>query len=194
MPQPEGRWPAEPAVTWLPEPDRRLRADPDVAQTAGPSAPQCTDTPPDAVWLTAESLGNADPVLAAHPTLPALFIFDAPLLQQLRLSAKRLVFITEYLAELAETRQVEVHLGMALRVLEGRRPHHFVQRMASMIDRGPSHALDGNGRSQQRMQWAVTRSGSLRRSVTHAPTQQALGQTWQARRRAADRGSAGRHR
>lgn len=115
------QWPTEPTMTWLPEPDTRLRSDPDVAQTGGPSAPQYTDTTPEAVWLTAESLGNADPALAAHPTLPALFIFDALLLRQLRLSAKRLVFITECLAELAETRQVEVHLGTPLRVLEGRR-------------------------------------------------------------------------
>jgi len=36
------------------------------------------------VWLTAESLGDADPALAAHADLPAVFVFDEPLLARLR--------------------------------------------------------------------------------------------------------------
>lgn len=66
---------------------------------------------PRAVWLTAESLGDADPALAAHPDLPAVFVFDEPLLRSLRLSGKRLVFLAECLADLAGRREVDVRLG-----------------------------------------------------------------------------------
>ncbi len=77
---------------------------------AGPSD-VLVDGVPTAVWLTAESLGDADPALAAHPDLPVVFVFDEPLLRRLRLSGKRLVFLTECLADLAGRRQVDVRLG-----------------------------------------------------------------------------------
>jgi deoxyribodipyrimidine photo-lyase len=96
-----------------------LAADPDPARTAGPSAAVITGRP-EAVWLTAESLGDADPALVAHPDLPALFVFDQPLLRRLRLSAKRLVFLVETLADLASRRPVEVALGDPVAVLAGR--------------------------------------------------------------------------
>ncbi|KQX76202.1 FAD-binding domain-containing protein [Aeromicrobium sp. Root472D3] len=70
-----------------------------------------TDGDPSAVWLTAESLGDADPALAAHPGLPVVFVFDEPGLRALPLSGKRLVFVTECLADLAARRDVEVRLG-----------------------------------------------------------------------------------
>ena len=56
------------------------------------------------VWLTAESLGDDDPALAADADRPAVFVFDEPLLRRLRLSGKRLVFLAETLGELAPTR------------------------------------------------------------------------------------------
>lgn len=74
---------------------------------------------PAAVWLTAESLGHCDPALAAWPDLPAIFVFDEPLLAGLRLSAKRLVFLTETLAELAEHRPLVTTLGDPVDVLRG---------------------------------------------------------------------------
>jgi deoxyribodipyrimidine photo-lyase len=83
---------------------------------AGPRTPEVTGEP-DAVWLTAESLGNTDPALAAHPGLPAVFVFDEPLLARLRLSGKRLVFLAETLAELG----CEVRLGDPVAELAGRR-------------------------------------------------------------------------
>ena len=82
---------------------------------AGPTAPQVTGEP-EAVWLTAESLGDTDPALAAHPDLPAVFVFDEPLLARLRLSGKRLVFLAEALAELG----AQVHLGDPVAELAGR--------------------------------------------------------------------------
>ncbi len=72
---------------------------------------------PSAVWLTAESLGTRDPALAAHRDLPAIFVFDEPLLNRLRLSGKRLVFLTETLAELSRRRSLEIHLGRPTDVL-----------------------------------------------------------------------------
>lgn len=84
--------------------------DVDLLETAGPPTPQ-RRSEPEAVWITAESMGPADPALIANPDLPAVFVFDAPLLSQLRLSPKRLVFMVENLAELSLTRRVEVRLG-----------------------------------------------------------------------------------
>ncbi|MEH3052604.1 MAG: hypothetical protein PGN13_01155 [Patulibacter minatonensis] len=105
-----------------------LRSDPDVERTTGPRAvvrgrwpvPEDGAAPATAVWLTAESLGDADPALAAHPELPAVFVFDAPLLARLRLSGKRLVFLAETLADLAGRRTIEVHRGDPVAVLRGR--------------------------------------------------------------------------
>ena len=82
---------------------------------AGPVEPLVTGRA-EAVWLTAESLGDTDPALAAHPDLPAVFVFDEPLLAQLRLSGKRLVFLAETLAELG----AQVHLGDPVTELRGR--------------------------------------------------------------------------
>ncbi len=74
---------------------------------------------PEAVWLTAESMGDADPALQAHPDLPAVFVFDEPLLAKLRLSSKRLTFLTETIADLASRRRVEVHVGDPVEILAG---------------------------------------------------------------------------
>jgi deoxyribodipyrimidine photo-lyase len=97
-----------------------LRSDPNPRATGGPVAPQFDDEP-EAVWLTAESLGDGDPAARAHPELPAVFVLDHPLLARLRLSGKRLVLLVETLTELAERREVEVHVGDPVLVLRGRR-------------------------------------------------------------------------
>ncbi len=83
---------------------------------AGPGAPAVTGSP-DAVWLTAESLGDTDPAQLAHPGLPSVFVFDEPLLARLRLSGKRLVFLAEALTGLG----AEVRLGDPVAELAGRR-------------------------------------------------------------------------
>jgi deoxyribodipyrimidine photo-lyase len=95
--------------------DALLRSGPDLA---GPVAAEVTAAP-EAVWLTAESLGLRDPALAAWPDAPAVFVFDEPLLARLRLSAKRLVFLTETLAELAEQRPLRILLGDPVTELAG---------------------------------------------------------------------------
>ncbi len=104
-----------------PELDRLLRRDPDVAGTAGPQVVTRSDADPvRAVWLTAESLGDADPALAAHSELPAVFVFDEPLLARLRLASTRLVFLAECLADLGGRREVVVHLDDPVAALDGR--------------------------------------------------------------------------
>lgn len=104
-------WPPDPGLEPI-EPDAALGHDPDPDATAGPAAVDRRDERrPEAVWLTAESLGQGDPALAAHPDLPAVFVLDRPLLARLRLSSKRLVFLIETLAELAPDRPVELWLG-----------------------------------------------------------------------------------
>ena len=111
-------WPNGPQESpWLEEADPRLRGGPD---DAGPSGVEVTGEP-EAVWLTAESLGDADPALAAWPDLPAVFVFDAPLLASLQLARPRLVFLVEALADLARRRPVEVRRGDPTVVLAGRR-------------------------------------------------------------------------
>lgn len=116
--------------------DSLLRAGPDLA---GPRQPEVTGSP-DEVWLTAESLGARDPALVAWPEAPAVFVFDEPLLRGLQLSGKRLVFIAETLAELAEDRPVRVLLGDPVRELAGVRlastfaPVPGFQRRATQLD------------------------------------------------------------
>jgi deoxyribodipyrimidine photo-lyase len=112
-------WPEDPPLPAVDPPVPGLRRDPDVAATAGPVEPEVTGTP-DAVWLTAESLGDTDPALAAHPDLPVVFVLDEPLLEGLRLASKRLVFLVECLGDLATRREVEVHLGDPVEVLADR--------------------------------------------------------------------------
>ena len=98
--------------------DPRLRSDPDLAGTAGPTRVTGTQTP-DHVWLTAESLGDADPALVAHPGRAAVFVFDEPLLAGLRLSGKRLVFLAETLGDLAGRRELHVLRGRPAELLAG---------------------------------------------------------------------------
>jgi deoxyribodipyrimidine photo-lyase len=111
-------WPAERTLTAVDD-DSRLDQDPGAATTAGPTK-HITTGDAELVWLTAESLGDGDPALVAHPELPLVFVFDEVLLERLRLSSKRLVFLTERLAELAEVRAVELHLGDPTIVLADR--------------------------------------------------------------------------
>ncbi len=112
------QWPTEPVMAPV-DATALLRHDPDALRTAGPVGARSVGTP-EAVWLTAESLGDRDPALHARPDVPAVFVFDEPLLAGLRLSGKRLVFLTERLAELSENRDVEISLGDPTVVLRGR--------------------------------------------------------------------------
>ena len=77
---------------------------------------------PGVVWVTAESLGDEDPALRAHPDLPVVFVFDEPLLSRLRLSGKRLVFLAQALADIGRRRPLEVHRGRPVEVLADRDP------------------------------------------------------------------------
>jgi deoxyribodipyrimidine photo-lyase len=112
-------WPPDPVLESVERIDAvRTDATPDV--TAGPTEVVTLETP-DAVWLTAESLGYGDPALATHRQLPVLFVFDEPLLASLQLSSKRLVFLTETLAELALEHDLHISLGDPVEVLANRR-------------------------------------------------------------------------
>jgi len=110
-------WPDDPTFAPTEQPVSITRA-PDLSY-AGPVEPELTGTP-DTVWLTAESLGASDPAMSAHPDLPVVFVFDEPLLAHLRLSSKRLVFLTETLAEIGLEGEVEVQLGRPVEVLADR--------------------------------------------------------------------------
>jgi deoxyribodipyrimidine photo-lyase len=100
--------------------DPRLRRDDDAETTSGPTGVRQSDEP-QMVWVTAESLSDRDPAAAAHPGLPLIFVFDEPLLRRLRLSANRLVFLAQTLADLSTRREVQVFRGDPVEVLAGRR-------------------------------------------------------------------------
>lgn len=110
-------WPEDPMLTPTDRPVEITGAE-DLG-FAGPVEPTVLGEP-EMVWLTAESLGLRDPALVAHPDLPAVFVFDEPLLASLRLTGKRLVFLTEALAEIGAQRPLEVHLGRPADVLADR--------------------------------------------------------------------------
>lgn len=112
-------WPPEPVLAPV-ESRPLLRRDPNPSGTAGPMA-TVQRAVPAWVWLTAESLGDEDPALAANPDLPAVFVFDRPLLNRLQLTSKRLVFLAETLADLSTRRTMEVSLGDPVEVLAGRK-------------------------------------------------------------------------
>ncbi len=112
-----------PIQEW-PDADAGPPADgPDLGPGATPAGPPRAEVTgePDAVWLTAESLGDTDPAMVAHEQVPRVFVFDEPLLARLRLSGKRLVFLAEALAELAADGSTEVRLGDPVTELTGRR-------------------------------------------------------------------------
>ncbi|MEN9933509.1 MAG: hypothetical protein RLZZ387_88 [Chloroflexota bacterium] len=52
------------------------------------------------VWVHGDCLSPRGPALDAHPGAPAIFVWDDALLEELRVSFKRLVFIYECLLEL----------------------------------------------------------------------------------------------
>jgi len=111
-------WPADRSPDPRAVVDPRVRRDLDVERTAGPVSAVVSGSA-QAVWITAESLGDDDPALRAHPDLPVIFVFDEPLLRGLRLSPQRLTFLAECLADLAERRELRLWLGSPTRVLAG---------------------------------------------------------------------------
>ena len=114
------QWPEDPALVKL-EPSPSMRRAMDPTLDAGPQA-VVRMVEPDIVWLTAESLGNDDPALVGNPELPVVFVFDDPLLRTLALSAKRLVFLTEILSELATHRDVRIYRDSPVAVLRDSSP------------------------------------------------------------------------
>ena len=95
-------WPEDPLSEAVPAP---IRID-----NYGPTA-VVEKGQPTKVWITAESMGQKDPALESNPTLPAVFVFDEPLLTRLQITSKRFVFMLETLAEISETRPLTIYLG-----------------------------------------------------------------------------------
>jgi deoxyribodipyrimidine photo-lyase len=117
---PIANWPPEDPPEARSYADPGVRRDPDLATTSGAAAiSAASGAAPQMVWLTAESLGDDDPALRSHPDLPVTFVWDVPLLQRLRLSSKRLVFLAQCLADLAERRELIVRIGAPVDELAG---------------------------------------------------------------------------
>lgn len=116
-------WPTERPLTPVSEPPgirSTGKSSPDAGPGAGPVASLLYQEP-SVVWITAESLGDADPALRSHPDLPVIFVFDEPLLRRLQLSGKRFVFLAERLAELGVSRDLRLMRGRPVEVLAGLR-------------------------------------------------------------------------
>ena len=92
------------------EKDVLLDQDPDPIRTAGPTA-AIKLSKPEHVLLTIDSLGDADPALAANPDLPAVFVFNSAALAKLQLSSRRIGFYIETLQDLAKRRDLSVFVG-----------------------------------------------------------------------------------
>lgn len=110
------KWPDTPPAPEVPEGGAPYLGRGDIP--AGPA--QVEGGGAEEVWLTAESLGDDDPALAADLERPAVFVFDEPLLRRLRLSGKRLVFLAETLGDLATRGPLEVRRGDVATELSGR--------------------------------------------------------------------------
>jgi deoxyribodipyrimidine photo-lyase len=91
------------------EKDLLLDSDPNLEKTTGPLTP-IKNQEPEFVLLTIDSLGDADPALAANPDLPAVFVFNEPALKKLQLSARRIGFYLETLKDLQQRRDLKVFL------------------------------------------------------------------------------------
>lgn len=92
------------------ERDPLLENDPDPSKTAGPIEP-INNASPEVVLLTIDSLGDADPALAANPNLPAVFVFNESALRKLQLSSRRIGFYLQTFQDLSERRDLRVYLG-----------------------------------------------------------------------------------
>jgi deoxyribodipyrimidine photo-lyase len=100
-----------PEEAQLPRLDKHplTETDPNPDLTAGPQSVIQREKP-EAVYLTIESLGDADNALTAHPDLPVVFVFNKPALEKLQLSSKRIVFYLQTLKDLASRRELTVYL------------------------------------------------------------------------------------
>ena len=111
------QFPVDAAPVPVTDAPANLTHDPHLSATRGPVVVRRRT--PRSVLLTVDSLGDADPALEAHPTLPAVFVFDEPALARLRLSSKRLIFTVETLQDLARRRDVVVHRGDPREIVPG---------------------------------------------------------------------------
>ena len=118
--------PAEIALRELSR-DAILDTDPDVGATTGPTS-MVVNGEASHVLLTIDSLGDDDPALAANSHLPAVFVFNEQALRKLQLSARRVAFYLQTLADLNTRRPVDVYLGD---------PYQFAQDNAVAVTYAP---------------------------------------------------------
>jgi deoxyribodipyrimidine photo-lyase len=107
--------------------DAILDSDPDVSATTGPTL-MVVNGEASHVLLTIDSLGDDDPALAANSHLPAVFVFNEQALKKLQLSARRIAFYLQTLADLNTRRPVAVYLGD---------PYQFAQDNAVAVTYAP---------------------------------------------------------
>jgi deoxyribodipyrimidine photo-lyase len=104
-----------------------LDHDPDTSKTTGPAS-VVRERAPEFVLLTIDSLGDADPALAANPDLPVVFVFNEEALHKLKLSARRIAFYLQTLQDLAKRRNLQVYMGS---------PYQFAKDTAVAVTYAP---------------------------------------------------------
>ncbi len=90
--------------------DPILDNDADLGATIGPRE-VIKSSAPQYVLLTVDSMGDADPALAANPDLPVVFLFNEAALGKLQLSSRRIGFYLQTLKDLSTRRDLHVYMG-----------------------------------------------------------------------------------
>ena len=91
----------------------------DISEKFGPSNIVDSGEEPEVVWLTGESLGDDDPALKNNPDLPVIFVFDEILLNKLKLSSKRIIFLLDTLREISHKKNLSVFIEDPKFILKG---------------------------------------------------------------------------
>ncbi|MFQ3645932.1 MAG: hypothetical protein SNJ54_04000 [Anaerolineae bacterium] len=89
------------------------------------------------VWLHADNLNPHCAALQAAPGCPAVFVWDDELLEEWKISLKRIVFIYECLLELP----VSIRRGDVAAEVAAFAQAHSAQRILTMASPSPRHRL-----------------------------------------------------
>jgi len=112
---PINEWPESIEIT-----KKNIDVSTDIYKNFGPQEIETNNNKPDFVWITAESLGDDDPAMKYFPNLPVIFIFDQKLLNNLRLSTKRINFLLDCLKEISLKRDLTVLIDDPLDYLKNK--------------------------------------------------------------------------
>jgi hypothetical protein len=91
---------------------------------------------PPILWIHGDCLRPTNPALLAHPSAPAIFVWDDALLKQYQISFKRIVFMYEALLELPVT----IYRGDVVSRLTACADQHHADRIVTTASPAPRFA------------------------------------------------------